>query len=48
MAKMVFGDGAMFAFECRIDDDKGAKLASASMSVYAPDDPVAFLKDGAA
>ena len=32
MAKMVFGDGAMFAFECRIDDDKGAKLASASMT----------------
>jgi predicted hotdog family 3-hydroxylacyl-ACP dehydratase len=42
-AKMVFGDGTMFAFDCRIDDDKG-EVATAGMKVYAPGDPQAFLK----
>ena len=47
-AKMVFSDSAMFVFECRIDGDGGTQLAEANMSVYAPADPLAFLKDGAA
>jgi predicted hotdog family 3-hydroxylacyl-ACP dehydratase len=42
-AKMVFTDGAMFSFECRIDDEDGAELAKANMNVYAPADPKAFL-----
>ena len=46
-AKMVFGDGEMFAFECRIDGEDGAEIAKANMSVYAPKDPEKFLKDGA-
>ena len=41
-AKMVFGDGAMFAFDCRIDDERG-EVATAGMKVYAPNDPQAFL-----
>lgn len=48
VATMVFGDNAMFAFECRIDDEDGTELAKANMSVYAPADPLAFLKDGVA
>jgi len=42
-ADMVFDDGAMFAFECRIDDESSAALAHANMSVFAPADPGAFL-----
>jgi len=45
-AKMVFSDGEMFAFECRIDDADGSPLALANMNVYAPADPLAFLEDG--
>ena len=45
-ASMVFGDGAMFAFDCRLDDQQG-RVATASLNVYAPADPQAFL-DGAA
>jgi predicted hotdog family 3-hydroxylacyl-ACP dehydratase len=44
-ASMVFGDGAMFAFDCRLDDDQG-QVATANLKVYAPADPRAFL-DGA-
>lgn len=42
-ANMVFSDGAMFAFECRIDDEAGEMLASAAMNVFAPANPKAFL-----
>lgn len=42
-ANMVFSDGAMFAFECRIDDESGAMLANANMNVFAPADPQTFL-----
>jgi predicted hotdog family 3-hydroxylacyl-ACP dehydratase len=42
-ADTVFDDGAMFAFECRIDDENGAALAHANMNVFAPADPGAFL-----
>src|ERR1700722_6980635 len=42
-ADMVFDDGAMFAFECRIDDENDVPLAHANMSVFAPADPTAFL-----
>jgi len=47
-AKMVFSDGEMFAFECRIEDEAGVEVAKANMNVYAPADPRAFLQDGAA
>ncbi len=47
-AKMVFTNGEMFNFECRIEDETGSELAQASMNVYAPADPMAFLKGGAA
>jgi predicted hotdog family 3-hydroxylacyl-ACP dehydratase len=43
VAKMVFNDGAMFAFECRIDGEDGGTLASANMNVFAPAEPRAFL-----
>jgi predicted hotdog family 3-hydroxylacyl-ACP dehydratase len=42
-ATMVFGDGAMFAFDCRLDDEQG-EVATANLKVYAPADPQAFLK----
>jgi len=42
-AKMVFDDGAMLAFDCRIDDEQG-ELATANLKVYAPTDPSGFLK----
>lgn len=45
-AKMVFSDGAMFSFECRIDDGDGAEIAAANMNVYAPADPQRFLQAG--
>jgi predicted hotdog family 3-hydroxylacyl-ACP dehydratase len=48
VAKMVFTNGEMFNFECRIEDETGKELALASMNVYAPADPAAFLKAGAA
>ena len=48
VVKMVFSDGEMFAFECRIDDEDGGALAKANMSVYAPANPLAYLKDGVA
>jgi predicted hotdog family 3-hydroxylacyl-ACP dehydratase len=41
-AAMVFGDGAMFAFDCRLDDERG-EVATANLKVYAPADPQAFL-----
>jgi predicted hotdog family 3-hydroxylacyl-ACP dehydratase len=43
-AQMVFQDHAMLAFDCRIDCD-GEELATADLKVYAPADPVAFLRD---
>ncbi|HEY4124850.1 MAG TPA: hypothetical protein VGM36_09565 [Rhizomicrobium sp.] len=48
VANMVFTNGEMFNFECRIEDEAGCELAQASMNVYAPVDPMAFLKAGAA
>ncbi|HWY14484.1 MAG TPA: hypothetical protein VNX86_05000 [Rhizomicrobium sp.] len=42
-AKKVFDDGAMFAFDCRIDDEEG-EVAIANLKVYAPADPSGFLK----
>ena len=47
-SNMVFSDGAMFAFECRIDDEDGVMLANANMNVFAPADPTAFLDDAVA
>jgi len=47
-ANMVFTNGEMFNFDCRIDDGEGRQFASASMNVYAPADPTAFLKAGTA
>jgi len=47
-ANMVFTNGEMFNFDCRIDDDEGRQLARASMNVYAPNDPMLFLKAGTA
>jgi predicted hotdog family 3-hydroxylacyl-ACP dehydratase len=47
-ARMVFSDGAMMTFECRIEDSEGVEIADASMNVYAPSDPEAFLKGSAA
>ncbi|HEX3675568.1 MAG TPA: hypothetical protein VHU87_14955 [Rhizomicrobium sp.] len=47
-AKMVFSDGEMFSFECRIDGEDGKELARANMNVYAPADPEAFLAKGGA
>ncbi|MGD0143614.1 MAG: 3-hydroxyacyl-ACP dehydratase [Rhizomicrobium sp.] len=44
-ASKVFGDGAMFAFDCRLDDERG-EVATANLKVYAPADPHAFLKGG--
>jgi predicted hotdog family 3-hydroxylacyl-ACP dehydratase len=41
-ASVVFGDGAMFAFDCRLDDEQG-EVATANLKVYAPADPQAFL-----
>jgi len=40
----VFGDGEMFSFECRIDDQDGGEVARANMNVYAPADPRKFLE----
>ena len=42
-AKMVFDDGAMLAFDCRIDDEQG-EVVTANLKVYAPADPSGFLK----
>ena len=47
LAKMVFTNGEMFNFECRIEDEAGGDIAQASMNVYAPADPMTFLKAGA-
>ena len=41
-AKKVFDDGAMLAFDCRIDDEQG-EVATANLKVYAPADPFGFL-----
>jgi predicted hotdog family 3-hydroxylacyl-ACP dehydratase len=41
-ATMVFGDSAMFAFDCRLNDEQG-EVATANLKVYAPADPQAFL-----
>lgn len=46
-ATMVFTTGEMFNFDCRIEDEHGDELAKASMNVYAPADPSAFLTSGA-
>jgi predicted hotdog family 3-hydroxylacyl-ACP dehydratase len=48
VAKMVFTNGEMFNFECHIEDEEGAELAQASLNVYAPADPMTFLKAGPA
>ena len=45
-ATMVFSDGEMFAFECRIEGAGGEAIAHANMNVYAPHDPEAYLNDG--
>ncbi len=47
VANMVFNDGAMFSFECRIEGEGGETLATATMNVFAPVNPRAFL-DGTA
>jgi len=39
---MVFCDGAMFSFDCRLNDEQG-EVATANLKVYAPRDPDAFL-----
>ena len=44
--QMVFGGGDMYSFDCRIDDPDGRNLATATLNVYAPQNPQAFLKDG--
>jgi predicted hotdog family 3-hydroxylacyl-ACP dehydratase len=41
-AKMVFTDGAMFSFDCRIAC-AGAEIANASLNVYAPANPKTLL-----
>jgi predicted hotdog family 3-hydroxylacyl-ACP dehydratase len=42
-ANMVFTDGAMFSFDCRIER-AGEEIANASLNVYAPSDPQALLQ----
>jgi predicted hotdog family 3-hydroxylacyl-ACP dehydratase len=44
--KMVFCGGDMYSFEARICDAEGQVLATATLNVYAPKNPEAFLKDG--
>jgi predicted hotdog family 3-hydroxylacyl-ACP dehydratase len=44
---MVFNGGEMYSFECRIADSEGKELATATLNVFAPRDPQAFLRDGA-
>lgn len=44
--EMVFNGGEMYSFECRIADPEGQELAAAMLNVFAPRDPLAFLKDG--
>jgi predicted hotdog family 3-hydroxylacyl-ACP dehydratase len=41
-ANMVFTDGAMFSFDCRIARG-GAEIANASLNVYAPANPQTLL-----
>ena len=42
-ADMVFTDGAMFSFDCRIARG-GEEIANASLNVYAPADPQTLLQ----
>lgn len=42
-AVSLLGEAGMASFECRILDAAGAELASATINVYRPDDPEAFL-----
>jgi predicted hotdog family 3-hydroxylacyl-ACP dehydratase len=42
-ATMVFTDGAMFSFDCRIER-AGEEIAKASLNVYAPSDPQTLLQ----
>lgn len=39
----LLGEEGMASFECRILDAAGAELASATINVYRPEDPEAFL-----
>ena len=41
-ATMVFTDGSMFSFDCRIEQ-AGEEIANASLNVYAPSDPQTLL-----
>jgi predicted hotdog family 3-hydroxylacyl-ACP dehydratase len=43
-AEMIFADGAMFSFDCRIDDSVG-EFAKARLNVYAPDQPAELLRE---
>lgn len=40
----LLGEEGMASFDCRIFDAKGDVLASATINVYRPEDPEAFLK----
>jgi predicted hotdog family 3-hydroxylacyl-ACP dehydratase len=40
----LLGEEGMASFECRILDEAGAELASATINVYRPADPEAFLQ----
>lgn len=42
-ANMVFSDGAMHVFECRIDDENGKMLANAALNVFVPNNPRNYL-----
>ncbi|MGA7710626.1 MAG: hypothetical protein WCA81_01895 [Rhizomicrobium sp.] len=46
IVQMVFSGGDMYSFEGRIEDGEGHALATAILTVYAPRNPQAFLKDG--
>lgn len=49
--RVLLGDNGLGAFECRIDDAGGARpetLATATVTVFQPDNVSEFLKDGSA
>lgn len=43
-SKSLLGEEGMASFDCRIFDAKGEVLASATINVYRPEDPEAFLQ----